>query len=97
MRRREFLGVLGGAVATWPLASRAQHAGRPPTIGILGVSTSSNWSQWLAALTQRLRELGWKDGSTVAIQYRWAEGRSELFAQIAAEFVDLKGHYCHGG
>ena len=47
-------------------------------------------SQWVAAFVQRLRELGWIDGRTIAIEYRWAEGRLERFAQIAAEFVRLK-------
>ncbi len=48
------------------------------------------WRTWLAAFVQRLRELGWIEGRTVAIEYRWAEGRSERFAEIAAEFVRLK-------
>jgi putative ABC transport system substrate-binding protein len=89
MRRREFIALLGGATAMWPLAARAQPA-RLPTIGFLGSSTPSSWTQWTAAFVQRLRELGWIDGRTVAIEYRWAEGRSERFAEIAAEFVRLK-------
>jgi putative ABC transport system substrate-binding protein len=88
MRRREFIAWLGGAAA-WPLAARAQTA-KTPTIGFLGASTSSNWSHWTAAFVQRLRELGWIEGRTVAIEYRWAEGRSERFAEFAAEFVRLK-------
>ena len=67
----------------------AQQA-KLPTVGLLGVSTQSNWSQWTAAFVQRLRELGWIEGRTVAIEYRWAEGRSERFTEIAAEFVRLK-------
>jgi ABC-type uncharacterized transport system substrate-binding protein len=90
MRRREFLGVLGGTAVAWPLASLAQQAGKLPTIGFLGASTSSNWSNWTAAFVQRLRELGWIEGRTVTIEYRWAEGRSEQFAVFAAEFVRLK-------
>src|SRR6266513_558171 len=90
MKRREFITLLGGA-ASWPFAARAQqHAGKPPTIGLLGANTSSTASQWVAAFVQRLRELGWIEGRTVAIEYRWAEGRSERFAEIAAEFVRLK-------
>ena len=77
----------GGA---WPLAARAQQAAKLPTIGFLGAATPSAWSQWTAAFVQRLRELGWIEGRTVAIEYRWAEGRSERFAEIAAEFVRLK-------
>jgi putative ABC transport system substrate-binding protein len=90
MRRREFITLLGGAVAAWPSAARAQQPGKLPTIGFLGASTPSGWSQWTAAFVQRLRELGWIDGRTVAIEYRWAEGRSERYADIAAEFVRLK-------
>jgi putative ABC transport system substrate-binding protein len=88
--RRELLAALGGAAAAWPLAARAQQAGRLPTIGFLGASTPSAWSQWTAAFVQRLRELGWTEGRTVTIEYRWAEGRSERYADIAAEFVRLK-------
>ena len=88
MKRREFITLVGGAAA-WPLAARAQQP-KLPTIGLLGASTSSNWSQWTAAFVERLRELGWIEGRTVAIEYRWAEGRSQRFAEIAAEFVRLK-------
>jgi putative ABC transport system substrate-binding protein len=87
--RRKFLAKLGGAAA-WPLAARAQQTGKLPTIGLLGASTPSAASQWVAAFVQRLRELDWIEGRTVAIEYRWAEGRSERFAEIAAEFVQLK-------
>ncbi len=90
MRRREFITLLGGAAAAWPLAARAQQPAKLPTIGFLGAATPSAWSQWIAAFVQRLRELGWIEGRTVAIEYRWAEGRSERFAEIAAEFVRLK-------
>src|SRR5262245_4382490 len=90
MKRREFITLVGGAVASWPLAARAQQSGKLPTIGLLGSSTPSAMSQWVAAFVQRLRELGWIEGRTVAIEYRWAEGRRERFAEIAAEFVRLK-------
>ena len=90
MKRREFITLLGGAAAAWPLAARAQQPAKLPTIGFLGASTPSTESQWIAAFVQRLRELGWIEGRTVAIEYRWAEGRSERFAEIAAEFVRLK-------
>src|SRR6266566_188825 len=89
MRRREFITLLGGAAA-WPLAAHAQQAGKLPTIGFLVSGTPSSHGQWFAALVQRLRELGWIEGRTVAIEYRWAEGREERFADIAAEFVRLK-------
>jgi putative tryptophan/tyrosine transport system substrate-binding protein len=88
MKRREFITLLGGAVAAWPLAADAQQAAM--TIGFLGASTPSAWSRWSPAFVQRLRELGWVEGRTVAIEYRWAEGRSERYAEIAAEFVRLK-------
>ena len=89
MRRREFITLLGGTAAGWPIAARAQKAGKPPIIGVLGASTPSNWNHWTAALVRRLGELGWIEGRTVAIEYRWAEGRSELFTEITAEFVRL--------
>ena len=90
MKRREFITLLGGAAAAWPVAVRAQHGKTLPTIGFPGVSTSSNWTHWTTAFVRRLGELGWIEGRTVAIDYRWAEGRSERLAEIAAEFVRLK-------
>ena len=89
MRRREFITLLGGAAAAWPLAARAQQAGKLPTIGFLGADASA-WSPWTAAFVARLRELGWIEGRTIAIEYRWSEGRPERYAEIAAEFVRLK-------
>jgi putative ABC transport system substrate-binding protein len=88
VRRREFITLLGGGAA-WPFAARAQQAGKLPTIGFLGGSTSSAASQWSAAFVQRQRELGWIEGRTVTNEYRWAEGRTERFAEIVAEFVRL--------
>jgi ABC-type uncharacterized transport system substrate-binding protein len=89
MRRRAFITLLGGAAAAWPLAARAQQAGKLPIIGFLGSSTPSAMGQWVAAFLQRLQDLGWVEGHTVAIEYRWAEGRSSRAAEIAAEFVRL--------
>jgi putative ABC transport system substrate-binding protein len=89
VRRREFITLVGGA-ATWPLAAWAQQPGRRPTIGFLGVSTASAWTHWTAAFVRRLGELGWIDGRNVAIEYRWAEGRSDRYVEFAAEFVRLK-------
>ena len=80
---------VGGAAASWPIAARAQQPGKLPTIGVLGGATHSAESQRVAALVQRLGELGWIEGRTVAIEYRWAEGRSARLAEIAAEFVRL--------
>ncbi len=90
MRRREFIAFFGSAAAAWPLAVRAQQPAKVPTIGFLGASTSSAWNHWVAAFVRRLGELGWIEGRTVAIEYRWAEGRSERYTEIAAEFVRLK-------
>jgi putative tryptophan/tyrosine transport system substrate-binding protein len=87
MKRREFITLLGGAAA-WPLAARAQQT-KIPTIGFLGTTTSAAWGPWTTVFMQRLRELGWIDGQNVAIVVRWAEGRSERFAELTAEFVRL--------
>jgi len=89
LRRRQFMTLLAGA-AGWPVAASAQRPTKLPTIGYLGSSTASAQSQWVAAFVQRLHDLGWIDGRTVAIQYRWAEGRTEGFQDIAAEFARLK-------
>jgi putative ABC transport system substrate-binding protein len=87
VRRREFIIFLSGAAVAWPLPAHVQHAARLPTIGFLGASTSSGWSRYVASFTQRLRQLGWIEGRNVRIEFRWAEGRGERFAEIAAEFV----------
>jgi putative ABC transport system substrate-binding protein len=89
VRRREFITLLGGAAAAWPIMARAQQVGKLPTVGFLGTDASL-WSPFTAAFVTRLRELGWIDGRTIAIEYRWAEGRPERIAGIAAEFVRLK-------
>jgi ABC-type uncharacterized transport system substrate-binding protein len=89
MRRRDFITLLGGAAATWPLAGRAQQRAMP-VIGFLVAGTPLSHGQWVAAFVQRLRELGWTEGRTIAIEYRWGEGRNERFAEIAAEFVRRK-------
>jgi putative tryptophan/tyrosine transport system substrate-binding protein len=89
MRRREFINLVGAAAA-WPFAARAQQSGKLPTIGYLGASTPADAALWTAAFVQRLRELGWVEGSTVSIEYRWGEARSDRWAEITAEFVRLK-------
>jgi putative tryptophan/tyrosine transport system substrate-binding protein len=88
MRRREFIALLGGTAAAWPLAARAQQAGKLPMIGLIGADPTS-WGPWTAAFAARLRELGWIEGRTVAIEYRWTEGRPERPAEFAAEFARL--------
>ena len=89
MKRREFMTLVGGAAVSVPLAARAQQAGKIPTIGFLGVSTPAAWSARVVAFEGRLRELGWVEGRTVAIEYRWAEGRNDRYREIAAEFARL--------
>src|SRR5262245_31954118 len=87
--RRRFIALIGGVAAAWPLGARAQQAGKPATIGFLGANPSIEGSR-VAALVQRLRELGWIEGRNLAIEYRWAEGRNEHYAENAAELVRLK-------
>src|SRR3954447_24456539 len=89
MRRREFITLIGGAAAAWPLVARAQQPAKLPIIGLLGANSASQQSQWTAAFLQRLRELGWIEGRTVIIEARWAEGSNERAAEIAAELVRL--------
>jgi putative tryptophan/tyrosine transport system substrate-binding protein len=89
MRRREFIGLLGGAAAALPLAARAQPARKVQTIGFVGTTASGYISQ-SAAFAERLQQLGWIEGRTAAIEYRWSEGRPERVAEIAAEFVQQK-------
>jgi putative ABC transport system substrate-binding protein len=88
MRRRQFITLLGAA-AVWPLAARAQQPAMP-VIGFLGATTAAGQSQWTAAFVQRLRELGWVEGRTVTIEYRWAEGRFDRLPEMFAELVRRK-------
>jgi len=89
VKRRAFMALVG-ASAAWPLAARAQQPGKLPTIGFFGNTAASGGGPWTAAFVQRLGELGWIEGRTATIEYRWAEGRSETYAEAAAEFVRLK-------
>ena len=89
IRRREFITLLGGAAA-WPLGARAQQPGKLPTIGFLGGGAPTSQRTWVEAFLRRLDELGWAEGRTIAIEYRWANGRSDSLPEIAAEFVGLK-------
>jgi putative ABC transport system substrate-binding protein len=88
MKRREFIAALGGVVVL-PFAAHAQKA-KLPTIGFLGPLSQSAQTDWTKAFVQRMRELGWIEGETFAIEYRWAEGRTDRFTDIAAELVRLK-------
>jgi putative ABC transport system substrate-binding protein len=89
MRRREFISLVGGAAAAWPLAARAQQPEKLRTIGFLGTTTAAAHGRSLSAFVQRLHELGWIEGRTVTINYRWAEGQTERLSEIADEFVRL--------
>jgi len=88
--RRKILATLGGAAVVWPLVVRAQQGTKLPTIGYLGSARLATESERIAAFVQRLHDLGWIEGRTTVIDYRWAEGRTERYAEIAAEFVRLK-------
>src|SRR6476620_2960418 len=86
MQRREFIGLVGGAAA-WPLIVHAQQP--VPVVGLLG-STPSREQRRVDAFIKRFSELGWNNGRTVAIEFRWSDGRAGRVAEIAAEFVRLK-------
>ena len=90
MRRREFIKLLSNTVIACPLTARAQQSAKLPTIGFLATGTATTYGPWIAAVTGHLHELGWDAGRTVAIEYRFAEGHSERYAEIATEFVRLK-------
>ena len=88
MNRRGFIALFGGVAATWPLAAQAQPSAKRPTLGLLIPGSPASYGQRVAALVQRLRELGWVDGRTIVIEYRWAA--TQHFDEIAAEFVRSK-------
>jgi putative ABC transport system substrate-binding protein len=89
MRRREFIALVGATAVAWPLGAHAQEPGKRLTIGILGADAPS-WTAWTAAFAERLKQLGWIEGRTVAIEYRWSEGRPERVAEVVSEFVRHK-------
>jgi putative ABC transport system substrate-binding protein len=90
MNRRSFIGMMAGGLLVAPLVAEAQQTAKLPTIGLLAASTPSTDGHRIAAFSQRLRELGWTEGRNIAFEYRWAEGRSARFAELAAELVRLK-------
>ena len=93
VKRRDFIAMIGGAAAVpslFPRAARAQQPGKRPTIGLLTAGAPPTHGRWVAAFIQRLHELGWIEGRTIAIEYRWGQGRPERYAEIAAEFVRRK-------
>jgi len=90
MRRRDLIKGIVGSATVWPFAARAQQTNKLPTVGFMGAGTPLIYSEWVNAFLERLREHGWTEGRTVAIEYRWAEGSYERAAEIAAEFVRMK-------
>jgi len=90
MRRRDFLTLIGGAAAVWPLAARAQQRGQVAHIGILETKSRELNAANLSAFQQGLRELGYVEGQNLLLEYRSADGRTERFPGLAAELVELK-------
>src|SRR5262245_55207611 len=90
VNRREAISLFGATMAVWPLSARAQQAGKLPTIGFLGTFTPSTRDPFAVSFVQRLNELGWIEGRTVAIEYRWPEHRTERHRELVADLVRLK-------
>lgn len=90
MKRREFLATLPGAATAWSSFALVQQRTKLPVIGFLGSATPSGWSGWVGAFVEGLHDLGWAEERNLVIEYRWAEGRSERYPEIAAEFVRLR-------
>jgi putative ABC transport system substrate-binding protein len=87
MRRREFITLLSGAAAAWPLAARAQPAGKIPRVGFMGNSTAALEANLVGPFRDGLRELGYQEGRNIVIEYRWADGKYERFPTLVAELL----------
>ena len=90
MKRRKFITLLGGAAATWPVVARAQLGGKIPKIGFLGTGSAPAFAVRIEGLRQGLRDVGYVEGTSMTIEYRWAEGRYERLAELSAELVRAK-------
>src|SRR3954470_6194819 len=86
MRRRKFVAILGGVVAAWPFAARAQHGGKIPRVGFMGNSTAALEANLIGPFREGLRKHG-SEGRNVEIVFRWAEGRYERFPALIAELI----------
>jgi putative tryptophan/tyrosine transport system substrate-binding protein len=90
MKRREFLLLMGGVAAVSTSAAHGQQSAKPPVVGFIVAGTQASHGAWVAAFAQRLSELGWTDGRSVKIEYRWAAGDVGQTTQFAAEFVQRR-------
>ena len=90
MRRREFVQLIGGAAAAWPVVARGQQPVRIPVVGFLVAGSQISHGAWVAAFVQRMSELGWTEGRNITIEYRWAAGDNQRMVEFAAEFVQRK-------
>jgi ABC-type uncharacterized transport system substrate-binding protein len=88
-KRREFITLLGGAAATWPLVARAQQAGKVPRIGFLGSATLAGSAKAVESLRTGLREFGYIEGTNISIEFRWAEGVYDRLPHLVAELIAM--------